>query len=121
MSSFGEWDECMELDSPQSSSTGLIVKGQYCVMELKVPVPMVNEMMAAAAAGADVERHPVFQFIQKHLSVFKLSRMNSPTKMVELLNILNGTIFRTGLCIPHLCKAQEIENVITNCEYSCTS
>lgn len=26
LSSFGEYEECMELDSPQSSSTGLIVQ-----------------------------------------------------------------------------------------------
>ena len=111
LASFGEWDECMELDSPQSSSTGLIVKGQYCMLEVKVPFPPESEADLKQLVD---ERHPAYQFAQKYFRTFRLHRVNTPAKMVEALRLLNGTIFRAGLCIPALCKAHEVEAVITN-------
>ena len=114
MASFGEWDECMELDSPKSSSTGLVVKGQYCMLEVKAPYPVDSEADLAQLAD---ENHPVYQFVRQYLRTFKVHNMNTPAKMVEALRIANGTIFRAGLCIPHMCKPHEVENVISNCEF----
>ena len=114
MASFGEWDECMELDSPQSSSTGLIVKGQYCVMEVKAPFPIDSDTDLSQLVN---ENHPVYKFIDNYLRAYKLHNLNSPAKLLEALQISNGTLFRTGLCIPHLCKAHEVERVITNCKH----
>ena len=111
LSSFGEWDECMQLESPQHSSTGLIVKGQYCMLEVKAPYPMNTDADLALLAD---KRHPLFNSFQKYLKAFRLHNLNTPAKMVETLRLMNGTIFRAGLCVPHLCKAHEIEAVITN-------
>ncbi|KAJ6224273.1 hypothetical protein RDWZM_002818 [Blomia tropicalis] len=114
LSSFGEWDECMQLESPQHSSTGLIVKGQYCMLEVKAPYPMNTDADLALLAD---KRHPLFNSFQKYLKAFRLHNLNTPAKMVETLRLMNGTIFRAGLCVPHLCKAHEIEAVITNLTY----
>lgn len=113
LASFGEYDECLELESPKSSSTGLIVKGQYCMMEVKAPYPMDTDDDLEAIVD---EKHPVYQFIQKYMRAYNIGGMGRPQKVVEALRINNGTIFRAGLCIPALCKPHEVEAVIMNCK-----
>ncbi|XP_046909814.2 uncharacterized protein LOC124491224 isoform X3 [Dermatophagoides farinae] len=114
-SSFGEWDECFELESPQSSSTGLTVKSQYCMLEVKIPYPVVNNLEELKQV-VDVN-HPWFMKMKKYLRNFRLHNLFTPYKLIELLQMTNGTIYRAGLCIPHLCKQYEIENLIQNLTY----
>lgn len=118
-SSFGEWDECFELESPQSSSTGLTVKSQYCMLEVKIPYPVVNNLEELKQV-VDVN-HPWFMKMKKYLRNFRLHNLFTPYKLIELLQMTNGTIYRAGLCIPHLCKQYEIENLIQNCKFHAIS
>lgn len=84
-------------------------------MEVKVPYPTESESDLAQLAD---EKHPVYSFIRKYLRTFKIAGMGNPKKVVEALRLANGTIFRAGLCIPHLCKPHEVEAVIMNCKCS---
>lgn len=113
-SSFGEWDECLELESPENSNTGLVVKSQYCMLEVKVPYPEVNNYEQLKQV---VEYdHPWFKSVKKFLQNYRLHNLFTPYKLLELLQMTNGTIYRAGLCMPYLCKHEEIENLLINCK-----
>jgi len=45
-------------------------------------------------------------------SSYNLHKLSTVGAMIERLNLLNGTIYRFGICIPHVCTAHEIEDVI---------
>ncbi|KPM07480.1 hypothetical protein QR98_0059740 [Sarcoptes scabiei] len=111
-SSFGEWEECLNLESPQSSATGLIVKSQYCMLEVKVPFPDVRNLEELKSVVS--KDHPWFQGVRKFLRNYRLHNLFTPYKMIELLQMTNGTVYRAGLCVPKLCKVHEIENLLIN-------
>ncbi|KAI7685874.1 hypothetical protein SSS_06002 [Sarcoptes scabiei] len=114
-SSFGEWEECLNLESPQSSATGLIVKSQYCMLEVKVPFPDVRNLEELKSVVS--KDHPWFQGVRKFLRNYRLHNLFTPYKMIELLQMTNGTVYRAGLCVPKLCKVHEIENLLINLTY----
>ena len=38
--------------------------------------------------------------------------------MITGLNLINGTTFRLGVCIPSTCNPQEVENTINQSKYT---
>lgn len=104
-SSFGEYDECLDLESPDDK--GLIVKGQYCLVKVVLPYPTMDSF------DADQPYHPSFD--DPKMTTFTgekyFNGMNATTitKFVENLNLYQGASYRLGLCTPHHCKRREIE------------
>ncbi|XP_054161210.1 nose resistant to fluoxetine protein 6-like [Oppia nitens] len=112
-SSFGEYDECLAIESPEDR--GLVVKGQYCLVKVVLPYPEVGSY--TPGDGYD----PLFD--DQGIAPFKyFNGANSTTivKMIENLNLYRGSTYRLGLCTPHYCKRNEIEEFINKVMYPIT-
>jgi hypothetical protein len=51
-----------------------------------------------------------FEFNISYKNGLNSHKMTSYKSMIEKLNQWNGSIYYFGLCIPSVCRAQEIEN-----------
>ena len=107
-SSFGEYDECLEIESPDDK--GLVVKGQYCLVRVKVPYPSVSSYKKGDPYDPYFDDPGMTPFTGSKY----LNGANATTliKLIENLKIYNGSFYRLGICTPHLCKRHEIEEFI---------
>jgi hypothetical protein len=102
-SDFGNYDECLDTSSPESSEESLI-EGQYCILKAILPFPKVNSYGKEAFDN---------EIIKSAKNLFKdLEKLIAIGKMITGLNLLNGTVYRLGLCIPSTCSAKEVENSV---------
>ena len=107
-SSFGEFDECLDLESPDEK--GLIVKGQYCLVKVLLPYPKLS--------GFAKDEPYLESFDNPKMTTFTGERyfngMNATTitKFVENMNLYLGASYRLGLCTPSHCKRSEIEEFL---------
>ena len=107
-SSFGEYDECLDLESPEDK--GLVVKGQYCLVRVKLPYPKVSSYNEGDPYDTAFDDPTMTPFTGA--KYFNGANATKIIKMIENLNIYNGSVYRLGLCTPHLCKKHEIEEFI---------
>jgi hypothetical protein len=98
-SDFGNYDECLDTSSPESSEESLI-EGQYCILKAILPFPKVNSY-AKEVFDYEIVKSVLLKNLEKHIAI---------EKMITGLNFLNGTLYRLGLCIPSTCSAKEVEN-----------
>jgi len=47
-----------------------------------------------------------------------LSKFSTVRAMIDVVKILNGTIYRLGICVPHICTAHEVEDIINKSEFN---
>jgi hypothetical protein len=104
-SDFGNYDECLDTSSPESSEESLI-EGQYCILRAILPFPKVNSY------EKEVFDHQIIKSAKKWLKDYDLEKLVAIGKMITGLNLLNGTVYRLGLCIPSTCSAKEVENSV---------
>ncbi|CAG2111202.1 unnamed protein product [Medioppia subpectinata] len=112
-SSFGEYDECLDLESPEDK--GLVVKGQYCLVKVILPYPSVNSYKRGDPYDPTFDEEGITPF--KYLNGGNFTTI---TKMIENLNTYKGSSYRLGFCTPHLCKKHEIEEFINKVLYPIT-
>jgi hypothetical protein len=108
-SDFGNYDECLDTSSPESSEESLI-EGQYCILKAILPFPKVNTY------GKAVFDNEIIKSVKNFLKDMEI--LVSIGKMTTVLNFLNGTLYRLGLCIPSTCSAKEVENSINQSKNS---
>jgi hypothetical protein len=102
-SDFGNYDECLDTSSPESSEESLI-EGQYCILKAILPFPKVNSYGKEVFDNEIVKSAKIFlKDLGKHATI---------EIIITGLNLLNGTFYRLGLCIPSTCSAKEVENSI---------
>jgi hypothetical protein len=102
-SDFGNYDECLDTSSPESSEE-LLIEGQYCILKAILPFPKVNYYRKEVFDYEIVKSAKIlFKDLEKYVAI---------GKMITGLNLLNGTLYRLGLCIPSTCSAKEVENSI---------
>jgi hypothetical protein len=106
-SDFGNYDECLDTSSPESSEESLI-EGQYCILKVILPFPKVNSY------GKAVFDNEIVKSVKNFLK--DLEMLVAIGKMTTVLNYFNGIIYRLGLCIPSTCSAKEVENSINQSE-----
>jgi hypothetical protein len=99
-SSLGEFDECLDIESPKSSDNP-VIKGKYCLLKPIIPVPKVGSFRIG-------DKRPNFS-IEWLENRIEDKYINS---MIETFEFLNRTIFRFGICIPSTCSQTEVENAI---------
>jgi hypothetical protein len=102
-SDFGNYDECLDTSSPESSEESLI-EGQYCILKAILPFPEVNSY------GKEVFDNEIIKSAKNFLK--DLGKHATIEIIITGLNLLNGTFYRLGLCIPSTCSAKEVENSI---------
>jgi hypothetical protein len=112
-SSLGDYDECLDITSPPNESNLLnapIIKGQYCLSKIILPFPSVESYRE----GEPV--YKLFEFNTSYKNDLNLHKFTSTKIRIEKLNQSNGSIYHFGLCIPSVCRAQEIENLLNKSE-----
>jgi len=106
-SSFGEYDQCLNIESTQNENNP-IIRGQYCLLNVNLPYPSIDSYKE----GEPVEKQE-FSFKGGN----NLHKLSTVKATIEGLSILNGTIYRFGICVPHVCTAHEIEDTINKSEF----
>jgi hypothetical protein len=112
-SSLGDYDECLDITSPPNESNLIsapIIKGQYCLSKIILPFPSEESYRE----GEPVDK--LFEFNTSYKNDLNLYKFTSTKSLIEKLNQSNGSIYYFGLCIPSVCRAQEIENLLNKSE-----
>ncbi|CAG2168622.1 unnamed protein product [Oppiella nova] len=86
-SSFGEYDECLELESPEDK--GLVVKGQYCLVKVILPYPSVNSYKKGDPYDPTFDEEGITPF-----KYFNGGNFTSIIRMIENLNMYRGSTYR---------------------------
>ncbi len=111
--SFGEFDECLDIESP--SDDGSPIYGQYCLLKPVIPFPKVESYDPNDEKLASIDSFSLGRDILKENNVDRYGELNSILKLIEQMNIANGTFVKLGICIPHKCRAEDLEKAVNNC------
>lgn len=106
-SDFGEYDECLSVESPPDRDSPPIL-GKYCVSKVILPYPSID-LFTYKQSGKQLD--DLFGF--KYEEFAGLGK-TTEKQLVEALNMINGSIFQLGLCIPAVCSPQEIQTMLNN-------
>jgi hypothetical protein len=106
LSSFGEYEECLNIKSPPDGDKNSIFKGQYCLMKIILPYP------AKDSYGDNEPVNQEYGIGLQYAQEWNLQHMNTVKDKIQRLNIIEGIVYRLGLCIPSVCSAQEFETAI---------
>lgn len=101
-SSFGEFDECLDIQSPASNSDGSIIYGQYCLAKVILPTPKEP----FEEINTDTIR---FHNSNINQLLKELKSKANVNKLVVGLNFFEISLFRIGLCMPSACNANDVE------------
>lgn len=101
--SLGEFDQCLEIQSDQTENPNIIY-GQYCLLKPIVPLPE-NVEHGEPIAQSRIPRVNKFlndEYIDTYLGLYKF---------------MKRTFLRIGLCLPHKCERQSLENAINRSNF----
>jgi len=107
-SSFGEYDECLNIKSQNSEDNNNVFTGQYCLLKLILPYPEKE----------DTSQNQTIELGSRYANEMNLQKLFTVKALIERLNLWNGTVFRFGICIPSVCSAHEIENMLNKSRLS---
>ncbi len=113
----GEFDECIGVSSPPDD--GIIVYGKYCTLSFRIPLP--PEESYTDDYEEILVRHELYKFVEPRMIEMNLEnypKINPMLKMIEGANIIGGKGGRLGICIPHTCRAYDIELAINKSIYN---
>jgi hypothetical protein len=110
VSSFGEYNECLDIKSPKNEENKDVIAGQYCLMKIILPFPSKESYR---------EVEPVIQNIirNKFAKETNLEIFSAVKSFIVGLNLAKGAVYRLGICIPSVCSAHEIETMINRSEF----
>ena len=111
LSDFGEYDECLSVISPDTNDKQPKIKGQYCLMKLILPYPQKDDIKSNENLNEEIKLDPKFKAQQIDLQKLTLKTL------VETLNIVSGTIYRMGVCMPNTCTPQDFEDIVNKCKF----
>jgi len=109
-SSFGDFDECLEISSPIRSEEPPI-EGKYCLMKIIVPFPK------SYSYESEESNNRLNEIMKDVLRLNDLSNLLTVGKMVSGMNLINGSTFHLGICIPSNCNPKEVENSINQSKH----
>lgn len=119
LSSFGLFEECITIESPSVKWNS--VRGKYCLA--KVRLPFMNPTFPDAYDLELEARPPNSSFtvdlarlsaygrkkaLFEHLDV-NFDELNNKLKLLQMINMLNGSHYRIGLCFPSTCSSAELQ------------
>jgi len=109
LADFGEYDECLDIKSPVNRKNPLL-KGQYCLMKVILPFPTKDSVNQSE----NVDRQ--LDFNAKLADGLDLKQITIKG-VIEALNIVQGAIYRLGICIPSNCKPHEVERMLNRSKF----
>lgn len=98
-SSFGEYDECLDIESPPGVTPP--IRGQYCMVKPIIPLPPLG-----SSKPGEIREN----FTVSWLQLFNNNQYQD--FIIEAFQFYNFTIVQLGLCIPSNCRPHDIENAI---------
>ncbi len=126
LSSFGLFEECITIESPSVKWNS--VRGKYCLA--KVRLPFMNPTFPDAYDLELEARPPNSSFtvdlarlsaygrkkaLFEHLDV-NFDELNNKLKLLQMINMLNGSHYRIGLCFPSTCSSAELQGAFNKCK-----
>ncbi|CAG2101628.1 unnamed protein product [Medioppia subpectinata] len=103
VSHFGEFDECLGIESPVNAdtlSTQSLIKGQYCLAKIILPYPKKQPL--DKRANKNISNKIYFDKLVAFLKNYNMDQYLTVFKLIEILNNQKGATFRFGTCIPSL-------------------
>lgn len=128
LSSFGLYEECISIESPTVKWNS--VRGKYCLA--KVSLPFMNPTFPDAydlelearppnsSMSVDLARLSAYgrkKALFEHLNV-DFDLLNNKLKILQMINMLNGSHYRIGLCFPSTCSSAELQGAFNKCKYA---
>lgn len=127
LSSFGLYEECLAIESPEAKWNG--VRGKYCIAKVKLPFmepvfPGAVDVAMEEAPHKEVDLSQLTEYAKRralfnHLGV-DFEPINNKLKLLQMINHLNGSYYRIGACLPAPCTSEEVERAINKCKCSLT-
>jgi hypothetical protein len=114
--SFGEFDECLDIESP--SENGSPIYGQYCLMSPVIPYPKLDNYQQRDEKINFGDSFKLWRDLLVENRVNKYLEINPVLKFIEAMNLINGSAFRIGICIPDKCDSEDVGRAISKCKYS---
>ncbi|CAG2114058.1 unnamed protein product, partial [Medioppia subpectinata] len=121
VSHFGEFDECLGIESPVNAdtlSTQSLIRGQYCLAKIILPYPKKQPL--DKRANKNISNKIYFDKLVAFLKNYNMDQYLTVFKLIEILNNQKGATFRFGTCIPSVCRPQDIENILNTVIYPIT-
>lgn len=125
LSSFGLYEECLSIASPNVKWNG--IRGKYCLAKVHLPFlnpafpePYDLELDAKPDAPIDLNRLSAYakkKALLEHLNV-DFDILNNKLKLLQMINMLNGSHYRVGLCFPSSCTSFELGRAFNKCKCS---
>lgn len=127
MSTFGLYEECINIESPMVKWND--IRGKYCMA--KIRLPFLNPTFIDPNYDYDDAEHgsqePRIMTLQdlntyhgKKALMKRLNKnfdlLNNKLKILQMLNMFNGSALRIGLCFPSTCSSFELERAINKCK-----
>ena len=106
---FGEYDQCLSIESNPLESDSNSFYGKYCLVTPKITIPSFEEL------DNNIAFH--IKFLNKNTNQFmnELVKKRRNTIKIVLANnfhISKFTLFRFGICIPSNCEPKSIERAM---------
>lgn len=123
MTTLGVYEECINIESPMVKWND--IRGKYCMG--KVHLPILNPTFTTneeleVEPQMPMDLNSVNSNVIKKLLFSRLNldfdEMNNKLKLLQMINMFNGSYYRIGLCFPSTCSSFELERAINKCKLS---
>ncbi|XP_027204153.2 nose resistant to fluoxetine protein 6-like [Dermatophagoides pteronyssinus] len=117
MSMFGVYEECINIESPMVKWND--IRGKYCLAKIRLPFlsplfPTLNDEFSQNYQLRSID--DLFTYNGRKSLYARINRdfdySNNKFKLLQMLNMFNGSNLRIGLCFPSTCSSFELERAI---------
>ena len=121
MSMFGVYEECINIESPMVKWND--IRGKYCLAKIRLPFlsplfPTLNDEFSQNYQLRSID--DLFTYNGRKSLYARINRdfdySNNKFKLLQMLNMFNGSNLRIGLCFPSTCSSFELERAINKCK-----
>jgi hypothetical protein len=98
--SFGDYDQCLDIESPAIDENGSVIAGKFCMIELAIPINYLKK------------KDKIFMRYENFINSHGLGDLFTPSYFYESIKAINGTLLRCAICVPSECGRIEIQNAL---------
>ena len=115
MTSFGDYDQCLNMISPQRPGAPKteLLRGKYCLVRPYIPIQTLEQL----------ENVTRFSFLTDETNSMLMKDWKKNMNLLKVLITYNMNIkdkfylFHHGVCIPSMCTIDDFQNVINKGEW----
>jgi hypothetical protein len=104
---FGEYDQCLDIESSPSETDSQLIRGKYCLATPDIKFPSFQELEQNFSLKylTNKTNDLLNGILKRKINTIKLLMSNN-------FYVSKFTLFRFGICIPSNCEAKDIERAI---------